>query len=99
MYISTSLWFRALGKCPFLKVDHLELRKRELVARPLSASLYTPPSSWNVEIRLNSYSSCFYMLEVFPSQFYPKEFFGDGMILTYVDWYPLLEMDDITHLF
>lgn len=69
------------------------------MARPLSASLYTPPSSWNVEIRLNSYSSCFYMLEVFPSQFYPKEFFCDGMILTYVDWYLLLEMDDITQLF
>lgn len=69
------------------------------MARPLSASLYTPPSSWNVEIRLNSYSSCFYMLEIFLSQFYPKEFFCDGMILTYVDWYPLLEMDDITQLF
>ncbi|KAE8009685.1 hypothetical protein FH972_006109 [Carpinus fangiana] len=29
----------------FQKVDHLELRKREAVARPLSASLYTPPNS------------------------------------------------------
>lgn len=56
-------------KCPFFKVDHLELRKREPVARSLSASLYAPPSSWNVEIRFNSYSSCFYLLEVFPSRF------------------------------